>query len=293
MDFTREPIIETVVTPRTGCKLVVRNSKGIGQEEYFVDALEVVSFGTSLFFRSQERPKSFLLPATDYEVLEVREARMILKHAGASERPVSKPIVIKETAPARAPAREVVEEEAEPAEMESEAVEAMPAAEAAPVAAERTDSRKRERRRHPRRRRGREEGASKEAVVAVAESPVEGGEEDSGIRRDTTAEEENGAVTPSILSTLLPPPPTLISETIHRYRQDETFKGAFFRTEEEGLLANEELGSPEKLPETEQELTEAFLDERERQRQFAVNQMQAEDDPSLSCQPEEESLPPT
>ena len=59
VDFTREPIVETVITPKEGCKLVVRSSKSSGQEEYFVDAVEVVSFGTSFFFRSLERPKSF------------------------------------------------------------------------------------------------------------------------------------------------------------------------------------------------------------------------------------------
>ena len=82
MDFTREPIIESVITPKEGCKLVVRSSKGAGQEEFFVDSLEVVSFGNTFFLRSLERPKSFLVPATDYEVLEVRETRMVLKNVG-------------------------------------------------------------------------------------------------------------------------------------------------------------------------------------------------------------------
>ena len=77
MDFTREPIIETIITPKEGCKLVVRSSKSAGQEEYFVDALEVVSFGGQSFFRSLERPKAFLVPTSDDEVLEVREARMV------------------------------------------------------------------------------------------------------------------------------------------------------------------------------------------------------------------------
>ncbi|MEI8365092.1 MAG: hypothetical protein WCF65_01620 [Parachlamydiaceae bacterium] len=82
MDFTREPIIETVITPKEGCKLVVRSSKSNAQEEHFVDAVEVVSFGHSFFFRSLERPKTFIVPATDYEILEVREARMVLKNVG-------------------------------------------------------------------------------------------------------------------------------------------------------------------------------------------------------------------
>ena len=80
MNFTREPIIETVITPREGCKLVVRSSKGNGQEDYFVDAVEVVSFGHSFFFRSSERPKSFLVPVSDYEILELKETRMVLKN---------------------------------------------------------------------------------------------------------------------------------------------------------------------------------------------------------------------
>ncbi len=85
MDFTREPVIETVITPREGCKLVIRSSKSTSQEEYFVDAVEVVSFGNAFFYRSLEKPKSFLLPVIDYEVLEVREARMVLKHVGSDK----------------------------------------------------------------------------------------------------------------------------------------------------------------------------------------------------------------
>lgn len=83
MNFTREPIIETVITPREGCKLVVRSSKGATTEDYFVDAVEVVSFGHSFFFRSQERPKSFLVPVSDYEILETKETRMVIKNAQA------------------------------------------------------------------------------------------------------------------------------------------------------------------------------------------------------------------
>lgn len=79
MDFTREPIIETVITPRDGHRIVVRSSKNPGQEEFFVDALEVVTFGHSCFFRSLERPRAFIVPVSDYEVLEVREPRIPLK----------------------------------------------------------------------------------------------------------------------------------------------------------------------------------------------------------------------
>lgn len=81
MNYTREPIIETILTPKEGHKLIVRSSSGAHQEEYNVDAVEIVSFGNAFFFRSQERPKSFLVPVSDYEVIEGKEIRMVLKKA--------------------------------------------------------------------------------------------------------------------------------------------------------------------------------------------------------------------
>lgn len=80
MDFTREPIIETVITPRDGFRLAVRNSKNSSHEEHFVDALQVVSFGGQCFYRTLERPKAFILPVSDYEILEVREPKILLKN---------------------------------------------------------------------------------------------------------------------------------------------------------------------------------------------------------------------
>lgn len=81
MNFTREPIIETIITPKDGYKLIVRSSKASGGEEFAVDAVEVVSFGNALFFRSQERPKSFLVPVSDFEIVEAKETRVVLKSA--------------------------------------------------------------------------------------------------------------------------------------------------------------------------------------------------------------------
>jgi len=81
VNYTREPLVESVITPKEGCKLVVRCSSGVGQEDYFVDAVEVVSFGQALFFRSTERPKAFLVPVSHYEIIEVKETRMVLKTA--------------------------------------------------------------------------------------------------------------------------------------------------------------------------------------------------------------------
>lgn len=79
MDFTREPLVETVITPKEGFKLIIRASSGNSEEEYSVGAVEVVSFGNCYFFRSLEKPKAFLLPMTEYEVVEARETRTVLK----------------------------------------------------------------------------------------------------------------------------------------------------------------------------------------------------------------------
>ncbi len=84
MNFTREPIIETIITPKEGFRLSIRNTKG-GSSEYSVDAVEVVNFGTALFYRSLERPKSFLLPMSDYEVVELKETRVAIKSAQVKE----------------------------------------------------------------------------------------------------------------------------------------------------------------------------------------------------------------
>lgn len=81
MNFTRDPIIETVITPREGCKLVIKNSKVQESESFVVEAIEVVSFGQSFFYRSKERPMSFLVPITDYDLTEEKQAKMVLKNA--------------------------------------------------------------------------------------------------------------------------------------------------------------------------------------------------------------------
>ena len=238
MDFTREPIIETIITPRDGCKLVVRSSKGIGQEEYFVDAVELVSFGHSLFFRSLERPKSFLVPVTDYEILEVREARMVLKNMGldrsikigGGREGLGRTRDTEKTTGAIAP---IESEESTPAELE------MPKAEqeATELPKEVRIDKKRDRRRHYRKRRGtREEKVEEETKegegTSISIPPLEeGGKVDILPPNEQELSETGTTLSSSLLSSLLQPPPTLISETIGRYR--ENFKSAFFLSEEE------------------------------------------------------------
>jgi len=237
VDFTREPIIETIITPKEGYKLVVRSSKSTGQEEYFVDAVEVVSFGDALFFRSIERPKCFLVPVSDYEILEVREARMVLKNVGVDQ---SIKIAGGRESQIRAP-REA--EKAEPAQ----AAQTPEAAAEAPA----EGRQKRERKRHSRRRRGGQEEQT--APKDVTAPTFAGGSDEKGIE----GPREEGAVQPPLIfSPLLQPPPTLISETISRYK--ETFKEAFFTPEGDaftphdkvqGLLEEDEEEFTQPLPE--------------------------------------------
>lgn len=221
MDFTREPIIETVITPKEGFKLVVRSSKSSGQEEYFVDAVEVVSFGNSFFFRSLERPKSFLVPATDYELLEVREARMVLKNVG-----LDRSIKIgggRDSAP-KQQQREIAPEKT---------VSEQPAEQPAEEMAEARLDKRRDKRRHTRRRRGRDEGKEpSEETTAEGEPKIDLAEPVKVAPRESNAAEPL-TTSSSILSSILPPPPTLISDTIARYKENAMFKGAFFMKDEE------------------------------------------------------------
>lgn len=181
MNFTREPLIETVITPKEGYKLVVRSSKAVGQEDFFVDAVEVISFGSATFFRSLEKPKCFLVPVSDYEILEVRESRMVLKTTG-TERGIK-------IAGGREAMLKATKEEAPVAEIE------------AVVAPEQRVDKRRERRRS-RKRRGKGEQEEETTEISEAITAVE-------------EPKEKRVEKPS----LIPPPSTLISETITRYKQ--------------------------------------------------------------------------
>ncbi len=188
MHFTREPIIETIITPKEGYRLIVRSSRGGGSpEEFSVDAVEVVSFGHSFFFRSLEKPKSFLVPVSDYEVVEVKEARVVLKNVsvdkaikiGGGKEPPPKPIK-------------------EPVEVEEETA----VAESTPAAHEPREGKKRDRHRRRRRRGGDERQPAVEETEGSAEAPA--------------------PVLPPVFTSLIPPPATLISQTLSRYKEKET-----------------------------------------------------------------------
>lgn len=206
MNFTREPIIETVITPREGMKLLIRNSKANCQEDYFVDAVEVVSFGQALFFRSLERPKSFLVPMSDYEVIEMKEMKVPLKATSPE-----KSIKIGGGKEQRAtPPREIAVEEKESLPLEPHA----PTEARAP---HHHEVRQQERKRDGKRRRGRRgprHDSSSETNHGMAPS---GSEEEKPLSLESVEEQK----TPSFISKLFPPPPTLIKETLSRYKPVE------------------------------------------------------------------------
>lgn len=203
MNFTREPIIETIITPKEGNKLIIRNSKQASQEEYAVDAVEVVSFGHSFFFRSLDRAKSFMLPVSDYELVEVKETRVMLKSA-TPDRSIK-------IGGGREASLKVARETQQ--EKSAESVPEVPGEAPAVVAVEQRLEKKRERRRH-RRRRSQEERAEakttelikpEESKEQIAEIPAPVGEEMPG--------------SPSMFSRLFPPPPTLISEKLGKVKE--------------------------------------------------------------------------
>ena len=189
MNFTREPIIETIITPRDGYRLLLRSSKAADREEHSVEAVEVVSFGHSFFYRSLERSKPFLIPLSDYELVEHREVRMQL-HNAAPDRAIK-------ISGGRQPAREssdVYEDENAPASSDAQG--------------------RREGKRRPRRRRS---GRGDRPL------PPSGQQQPSDQSDFEGNDAPPAALPPPPMSRLIPPPTTLIKETIGRYKTTDEF----------------------------------------------------------------------
>lgn len=232
MNFTREPIIETIISPKDGYKLCVRNSKVAGSEEFFVDAVEVVSFGNSFFLRGLERPKPFLVPVSDYEVFEVKETRVVLKNIAhdrnikigggreASLRPVKEVAIEKK------------EEDIEEVKTEVEA----PAAVEALV--EPKNDRKRDRRRSRRRR------LAEEKKDQLDKDKPQDPEDPVSLEEKTEGSSVEEVKVPSMMFThLLPPPSILISERLNKMKEKEIAEAAALA----GMQKMEEIA--ESLPE--------------------------------------------
>lgn len=295
MDFTREPIIETIITPREGYRLVVRSSKSVGQEEHFVDAVEVVSFGSASFFRSLERPKPFVVPIADYEVLEVREPRMVLKTG-----PVASSVKIaggREGQPYKPPRERERERERE---VERKELPVASEPERLPVGEEPASTRlaqdgrgekRRDRRRGFRRRRGMRDDSLPEDQSSTQSGQQEGqsqeyGDSDMGFShseegsaREQGSFESTGEPTAeplgqtTLFRSILPPPATLIRDDLQRLRDSEIYRGAFFLREEgsddrddddsslESVESDREQQGPQLVAENDNEKQEASIQE--------------------------------
>jgi hypothetical protein len=203
MNFTRDPIIETIITPKDGFKLVIRSSKGGGHEEFIVDSVQVILIGNNCFYRSLEKPKPFVVPAHDYEVLEVRETRMVMKLPAAEKGGIKIGGGREPAVTMTRPAEEVVEKH-----MDGEAPQAQP----------QQGERRKEKKRF---RRGRRDRFEKE----------EGGETSEGSTSESSSPEQPKEEKQNFM---IPPPATLISETIARYKDIPGFASAFFEKGKEG-----------------------------------------------------------
>lgn len=248
VNFTREPIIETIISPKDGYKLCVKSSRGASTEDYFVDAIEVVSFGRAFFFRSLERPKAFLVPVTDYEVIEVKETRVALKNT-VHERSIK--IGGGREAAVRVN-KEVIVDKSEDLDTSSlDLAQDMPEESSAEVTADsRGDNKKRDRRRHRRRRLAEErrewiEKEKQEQSPAPASNDVQSPSKEGGGNEDEAVK-----VSSSIFSTLFPPPSTLIADTIGRYKDKEGLEGVFFTKPVERRSETQETENATDLPET-------------------------------------------
>ncbi len=278
MDFTREPIIETVITPKEGCTLVVRSSKSSGQEEHFVDAVEVITFGSAIFFRSRERPKAFLVPVTDYEILEVRETRLLLKNvgidraikiAGGREAPLN---AGRDTSTSKAEQRHahVPEKQVTQPIVQQPQLQAEEAAATDAKADIRLDK-KRDRRRNHRRRRGKDDEGEKTGEEDIEGTDKLHSSEAAKVElpaphftKDESGATLSGTPSSSMLSSLLSPPPNLISETIARYKDNVLFKGAFFSKEDDTVGFSEGVDDEDKED-------EAYGDEKNGEEEIVID----------------------
>ncbi len=200
MNFTREPIIETIITPRDGYRLLLRSSKAADREEHSVEAVEVVSFGHSFFYRSLERSKPFLIPLSDYELVEHREVRMQL-HNAAPDRAIK-------ISGGRQPARD---------SSEGYEDESAPAGD--------SQGRRESGKRRPRRRRSGRGGdrPTQPSSQQQAGEPQHDAQDQSEGEFDQSYEAPPAAPLPPPMARLIPPPTTLIKETIGRYKTTDEF----------------------------------------------------------------------
>lgn len=200
MHFTREPIVESVLSARDGYKLVLKNSKLASTTEISAEVIEIVSFAGTVFYRSQDRSKNFLLPASDFELSEVKDGRLVLKNISL-EKSNKLQNLQRETLSADSEFQDEAVKGEEGSQVDNEG--------SSLVTAEPKNNRlerRRERRRNRRRRHNEDKKEGPVTEAAPQDEVVEKGH----------AEDNTQPVVPTL--NLIPPPPTLISQTLARYK---------------------------------------------------------------------------
>jgi hypothetical protein len=211
VNFTREPVIETVIVPREGCRLVLRSSKNDSQEEFTVDAVEIVSFGHALFYRCLEKPRPFLVPVSDYEVVEVKESRVVLKNA-----PVERTIKIGGGREGSLRKEEEEEDQVLPIALEEEV------ADESPTQPQPSHEKKRDRGRRNRRRRALEERDEMRHRVEEQTAAAHPEAKEPKEPRPAAPKEAAAPKEPQPFTHLIPPPTTLISQHIQKYKDQQS-----------------------------------------------------------------------
>ncbi len=268
MNFTRDPIIETIISAKDGYKLSLKSSKSAQGEEYLVDAVEVVSFSGSFFYRCQEKPRVFFIPASDFEILEVKETRILIKNPN-----IDKNIKI---AGGKEPAKVAkVEEET-----------AAPTADASKLQDQKRDKKKG--------RRGRtkpSETVPQVQATASTKTSIATPTNTTGQTNKQTPPLPSGlrdVQRPSVFSHLLTPPPGLISDTIERYRQMESTPETLTIEDSKDRAAKKGKPLPKKVKDKEESILK--LDEVPTIIESALDDSTASEPPKTGEQLEEKEI---
>ncbi len=205
MHFTREPIIESILSAREGFKLVLKNSKTASCQEISAEVIEIVSFAGSVFYRSQDRLKNFMVPAADFEIAEVKDGRLVLKN-----------ISLEKSQKLQNPSKEVSTTTSDEehggdflSDLDEDVVVAPQTSQTAPTTQNNNRLEKRRERRRNRRRRH-----SEDRVQDDKKEPQEGSQQEA-VEESTQSE----SPAPIPVLNLIPPPTTLISQTLARYKE--------------------------------------------------------------------------
>jgi hypothetical protein len=209
--FTREPIIESILSARDGYKLVLKSSKTNSSAEISAEVVEIVSFAGSVFYRSQDRSKNFLLPAADYEINEVKDARLVLKNISLEKsNKLSNPQKEQVVSDSESEAQEDLSHEMSEDQDQAQQTQSAPQAQSNSRLERRRERRRNRRRRHSEER-SQEDKKDLSAELSQEQTDIASGEEN----------QESIAPMPVPTLNLIPPPTTLISQTLARYKEKQ------------------------------------------------------------------------